>query len=271
MISEPLNMSIHVKGVPHGYAASIGGYRASFHHNLFANAAGRNPSVAGSQGPNAVFDFSNNVVFNWEHRSCDGKPVELNFVGNYYKPGPATREEVKRRLVRIEDASKYGHTSKWYISDNVIEGYPRFSADNWSGAVDFGEGTSMEKNRSYSSFDNGGYVVRDAESSFAEVLKSVGVIAPNRDVVEERIIMEVRTGNTTYGNGIIDRVNQTEGWPELKSGPSPRDADKDGMPDEWEKQSGLDPGNPADGNNDQNCDGFTNLEEYLNSLFPSQI
>jgi pectate lyase len=266
MFSEPLNMSIHPKRNPHGYAASIGGDRASFHHNLFANAAGRNPSVAGFQGGNEVFDFSNNVVFNWEHRACDGKPVKLNFVGNYYKPGPATRENVKGRVVKIEDASKYGYISKWYISDNVIEGYPHYTEDNWSGAVDFDEGSSMEKNRSYSPFENGGYVVRDAEQVYEEVLANVGVIAPARDEVEDRIIREVRTGKTIYGNGIIDRVEQTEGWPELKSAPAPADTDHDGMPDKWEKKHGLDPGNPADGNDDRNGDGYTNLEEYLYSL-----
>jgi len=265
MISEPLNFSVHTKGKPHGYAATIGGQRASYHHNLFANAAGRNPSVAGSPGRDEVFDFSNNVVFNWQHRTCDGKPVQINFVGNYYKPGPATRENVKRRLVRIEDASKYGHTSKWYISDNIIEGYPGYTEDNWRGAVDFEEGTSMEKNRSYTAFENGGYVVRDPEQIYEEVLANVGVIAPGRDKVEERIIREVRTGKTTYGDGIIDRVDQTEGWPELKSIPAPKDTDNDGMPDEWEKQYGLDPENPTDGSEDRDGDGYTNLEQYLNS------
>lgn len=265
ILSEPLNKSIHRSGA-HGYAATIGGARASYHHNLLTNAAGRNPSVAGFHGGNEVLDFSNNVVFNWQHRTCDGKPVNLNFIGNYYKPGQATREHVKRRLVKIEDATKYGYTSKWYISDNIIEGYPELSADNWSGAIDFDEGTSMEKNRSYTPFENGGYVVRDAAESYEEVLDYAGVIVPGRDDVEERIIREVRTGKTTYGNGMIDRVEQTGGWPELKSTEPLKDSDEDGMPDDWEKQNGLDPGNPTDGKGDLNGDGYTNLEEYLQSL-----
>jgi pectate lyase len=265
LISEPLNFSLH--GRPHGYAASIGGKRASYHHNLFANAAGRNPSVsAGLEASDKVFDFSNNVVFNWQHRTCDGKPERINFTANYYKPGPATREHVKRRLVKIEDASKYGYISKWYISDNIIEGYPQYSEDNWSGAVDFDEGTSIENNRSYTPFENGGYVVRDADEIYEEVLDHVGAVLPRRDIIDERIIREVRTGETTYGDGMIDRVEQTEGWPVLKSAPAPEDTDKDGMPDEWEEQHGLDPGDPADGNQDRDGDGFTNLEEYLNSL-----
>jgi hypothetical protein len=46
----------------------------------------------------------------------------------------------------------------------------------------------------------------------------------------------------------------------------PRDSDGDGMPDEWERQHGLNPNNPADGALDKNGDGYTNVEEYLNSL-----
>jgi hypothetical protein len=124
----------------------------------------------------------------------------------------------------------------------------------------------MEKNRSSAPFENGGYVVRDAADIYEEVLANAGAIFPERDIVDDRIIREVRTGKTTYGDGMIDRVDQTDGWPELKSSPAPEDTDHDGMPDEWEKQHGLDPGNPADGNGDLNGDGYTNLEEYLNNL-----
>ena len=35
----------------------------------------------------------------------------------------------------------------------------------------------------------------------------------------------------------------------------------DGMPNAWERKHGLDPGNAADGAQDANGDGYTNLEE----------
>jgi hypothetical protein len=38
------------------------------------------------------------------------------------------------------------------------------------------------------------------------------------------------------------------------------------MPDKWELDCGLNPGNRADGSDDRDKDGYTNLEEYLNSL-----
>jgi hypothetical protein len=40
------------------------------------------------------------------------------------------------------------------------------------------------------------------------------------------------------------------------------------MPDEWEKQHGLDAATAADGNADADGDGYTNLEEYLNATEP---
>lgn len=41
----------------------------------------------------------------------------------------------------------------------------------------------------------------------------------------------------------------------------------DGMPDAWEREHGLDPANPAD-RNGLGSNGYTNLENYLNSIAP---
>ncbi|NQT00607.1 MAG: hypothetical protein HQ580_01145 [Planctomycetes bacterium] len=48
--------------------------------------------------------------------------------------------------------------------------------------------------------------------------------------------------------------------------PAPQDTDQDGMDDKWEKQNQLNPKDPADRNGDRNNDGYTNLEEYINSI-----
>jgi hypothetical protein len=42
------------------------------------------------------------------------------------------------------------------------------------------------------------------------------------------------------------------------------------MPDNWELACGLNPDDRADGNGDRDKDGYTNLEEYLNSLVVSR-
>jgi len=57
-----------------------------------------------------------------------------------------------------------------------------------------------------------------------------------------------------------------EGYGTLAAGASPVDGDRDGMPDPWESARGLDPADERDGVLDDDGDGYTNLEEYLNEL-----
>ena len=99
LISEALNAAGHSNyedGKEHGFAASISGDVGSFHHNLLAHCAGRNWSLAGGLDGNGFYqgrlDIFNNVVYNWSTRTTDGGAHEVNFVGNYYKPGAATTQ-----------------------------------------------------------------------------------------------------------------------------------------------------------------------------------
>lgn len=133
LISEALNAAGHKKyppGTQHGYAASIG----SFHHNLLANNEGRNWSLAGGLEKKTStyagrMDLRNNVVFNWNHRATDGGAHEVNFVNNYYQPGPAPpQSDVAYRLLKPEsERSKTvkDHFGQAYVSGNIVEGYDR--------------------------------------------------------------------------------------------------------------------------------------------------
>ncbi len=79
-------------------------------HNLWAIKSCRNPSI----GWNGVFNFVNNVVYNWVHRSSDGGDytAKFNMINNYYKPGPATPTEgnIGHRILKPEAGrSKLDH------------------------------------------------------------------------------------------------------------------------------------------------------------------
>ena len=74
-----------------------------------------------------------------------------------------------------------------------------------------------------------------------------------------------RFDNESYKLGIITDPGQMGGYPEYK-GEAYVDTDKDGMPDEWEKQNGLDPKDPSDANGDITGDGYTNIEKYINGI-----
>lgn len=260
ILSEPLHNSVHSKGA-HGFAASVGGPRLSMHHTLFANSPGRNPSLAGP----VLMDFRNNVIFNWHHRSIDGGVYSINIVNNYFKSGPATQANLRHRIVRVEDPPGQG-IGKYYVDGNYVVGFPEITADNWSGGVVPDGNFDVSVARVDVPFLVPPVVTQTAEGAYEYVLGYAGAVLPNRDAVDERIVREVRTGQPTYGVGIVNDVSEVDGWPVLRSLPAPVDSDKDGMPDEWELARGLDPFDPSDGRLDRDGDGYTNLEEYLNEL-----
>src|SRR5262245_31316852 len=72
----------------HTFGSPVGGQNSTFHQNLWACNAGRNPSI----GMDGDFNFLNNVIYNWRHRTVDGgdQKSKYNIINNYYQPGPAT-------------------------------------------------------------------------------------------------------------------------------------------------------------------------------------
>ena len=94
----------------------------------------------------------------------------------------------------------------------------------------------------------------------------------SRDVVDSRIVREVKDGNYTYEGsqgstgGLIDSQSDVGGWPVLNQTEALVDTDGDGIPDEWEIANGLDPENPNDGKKKTLQKGYTNVEVYMNSL-----
>jgi pectate lyase len=76
---------------------------------------------------------------------------------------------------------------------------------------------------------------------------------------------------TKYGIAAaeVDSSNSWfNGWPVIANGTPYVDTDHDGMPDVWETQYGFSPTNAADGAQDADGDGYTNLEEFLNGTNP---
>jgi hypothetical protein len=265
IISESLHHSYHPKG-EHGYGGIWGGKGASFHHNLLAHHASRTPRFHGSryhhEPEKELVDFRNNVIYNWGFNSAyGGEGGKHNMIANYYKYGPATQP--RDRIVE-----PWAANSSWFIVENFVYGFPDISANNWAGGVQGKYVDSVQV--AEIPFVVEPVRTHSAEAAFEMVLADAGATLPRRDSVDARIISEVRRGSATYngllGAGIIDSQNQAGGWPLLHSTPASPDFDHDGMPDEWELTQGLDAGNPADRNSDHNGDGYTNLENYLNSL-----
>jgi hypothetical protein len=67
------------------------------------------------------FDYRNNVIFNWNHRTMDGgdETSLINVINNYYKPGPATNPDMRSTIARIEQRDMYSpgrafEAGNWY-------------------------------------------------------------------------------------------------------------------------------------------------------------
>ena len=265
----------------HAFGGTWGGEDATFHHYLFACNTGRNPSI----GMGGEFDYRNNVVFNWRHRTMDGgdETSLVNVINNYYKPGPATNHNMLSTMVRIEERDMYspgkrwqaGHwypqmpkrPGKWYVAGNLVEGFPNVTADNWQGMR--GPEEIARVNTPFEGWPVNQETARDA---FHTVLAKAGATLPQRDAVDARVIDMVRTGTTTTDNGIVNDPREVGGYPTYRFSPEdvPTDTDHDGMPDAWEEQYQLNPAEAADGSTDADGDGYTNVEEYLNGTSPRQ-
>ena len=279
LIAEALNLSIHKKyvgtGKGHSFAGSISGDIGSFHHNLLAHNAGRNWSLAGGLDRSAKrlagrLDIRNNVVYNWNHRTTDGGVLELNYVNNFYLPGPASRVFTLLK----PDPGDPDRGMRAYMAGNVIDGKVG-PDDNWRAAVV--PASDLPKLRSDTPLYESFVTTQSAREAYDTVMADVGATRPRQDAVDRRVIADVRNRSFTFTGskgklpGIIDSQADAGGWPEYRGGDPPADTDHDGMPDAWEKARGLNPADPTDGPADPDGDGYTKLEDYLNALADGKV
>ena len=189
-----------------------------------------------------AFDFRNNVVFNWRHRTVDGgdETSLVNYINNYYKPGPGTIPNMRATFARIEQRSMYSPGSawaeggwytkapnrpgKWYVAGNIMDGSKEVTENNWLGM------DGPEKLARVNTPFEGWPVVphETASAAFESVLAKVGATLPKRDAVDKRVIEMVRTGKTITETGIIKDISEVGGYPALTYDPAKVIVDKDG-------------------------------------------
>lgn len=289
LISEALNIAWHpnyTKGNGHGYAATIGGDKGSYHHNLLAHNAGRNWSMGGGLDGAGAYagkaDMFNNVCYNWTTRTTDGGVHNGQFVNNYYKMGPASTHT----LLFTADLEGAGSgTQEYYVNGNIRQAKGngaetthsyKEGGDNDIYKYELSGGQVLDwtvfVNKPY--FDSRA-TVETARAAFKNVLSDVGCSLPILDNHDVRMIGETLNGTySTIGSrkgtkGIIDNENDSgcEGFGGLNivtaERPTGWDSDGDGIPAWFETAMGW---SDSDKNNnaDNDDDYWTDLEEYLN-------
>ena len=252
IVSEGLRNSLHPKG-EHSNGILVGMAGASteisIHHNLMAHNLRRNPMIASGNTAEVI----NNIVYNWEIGTTITGEVDV--IANVYKVGNNTGNA--KGVILPPWAPTVGFI---YVKDNIGPGRENNTGDDWL-IVDGSDDTRLFNPVFPSSFVH----VDDVEDVFDLVLDNVGAIAPHWDVVDQRIIQDVKNG-TGY---LIDSQDDVGGWPVLSSGTPWPDIDNDGMDDDWEIDFF---GNLAmTTNGDHDGDGYLNIEEYINSKLSGVI
>ena len=228
----------------------VGPVNVSFIKNYIANNKGRN----GQFGNLVTGEICNNVVYNWGGSAMrlDAGAV-ANLVGNYYKAGPSTTVD---REVKITKNYEDGPT-KLYVKGNIGPNRPSNSLPQ--NALVFLAGGAVNI--------SGSPVINSYESSYLSAFEARDYVLENagalpRDAIDQRIV------NQFYSNKgkIIADEDEVGGFKTTKGGSYPNDSDNDGMPDSWEAANNLNP-NVKDHNGDKDGDGYTNIEEYINSIY----
>lgn len=244
IVSQGINITNHSTG------GLMQDGRWSIIRTLYHSNKTRNPKARGTQ------ECINSVLYNWgTHGYIMGDTEglsECNLVGNYFIYGPSSNAE--------------SHIT------NTTPSFHVFGKDNWVDAnkdgilngklmTDYKTATVSNTPFAYP----GVGTPLTAKAALDHVIKNAGA-SKVRDVVDNLLIKQL----TSYGkegkiltteddNGISGNVGT------VANGTTPLDTDRDGMPDEWEIQRGLN-SKMADDKGDDDKDGYTNIEEYLSCL-----
>ena len=269
MFGEALNNSNHHKG-DHAMLMSFRRTdgNVTIHHNLLFSSRNRHPTLGGGKpdesNTHAIFDFRNNIIYNQKESTNLAHGV-FNLINNYYRPGEST----DLALLPLWPKAEAHDVTRGYFSGNYFEGHSRrtqnnYSAMQWGPRSEnyFGDVTLKKFKMAQEPVAPADRpLTQPAKKAYELVLDFAGA-SKVRDSADIRVIQGIRDRT----HKLIDNEKQVGGWPTLKSQKAPLDTDQDGMPDAWETKHKLNPTNPNDRNGDLDKDGYTNLEEYLNSL-----
>ncbi|OGQ14855.1 MAG: hypothetical protein A2138_21275 [Deltaproteobacteria bacterium RBG_16_71_12] len=275
IIGEGLDKARHSKGT-HS-AGLLFGYDTSCtttHHNLFAHNRMRNPLLSDS----GLHDVVNNLVYNWGDAATNigtaaADALHANVVGNHYVPGASLSEPDTFAVVASQGDDPINHFTEprtlfgpagellLYLADNV--GPHAEAGDPFAiASLGWGDVRLPAAMRAAERLQTAPVTTEAGADVVVTLLADVGATPARRDAVDTRIVDDVRNGT----GEIIDSPEEVGGHPALAPGAALPDGDHDGMPDAWEDALGLDAASAEDAIDDDDGDGYTNVEEYLHSL-----
>ncbi len=222
--------------------------RLSFNNNVIAHILERGPWVAAKQ-----FQMVNNVFYNRRNRfammgNTDYWPDPMNatMVGNTFIDGQNMGTSARPAIAR----QKIAAGSRLFETDNTYDPGDRTNASPLydpllepyrvtSSPIEGGHGTD-------------GYMPLPSTEAYRAVLLSVGARPNDRDIMEVRVMNDIAVGATQPA--LLQRPGKTKnnvieagGWPVYAQNPAT-----------WTL--------PANPNDDDDHDGYTNIEQWLQQL-----
>ena len=257
----------HSEGGLWGSGAPDG--RATMHHMLYAHNRLRNPRLTGGDDVPSVLTMYNCVVYDWlEYATHTGSErVHFNWLNNFYKPGPSTPAEISTHAFEFHGDPE----ARIYAHGNHIAASSEATANNKLAVFHnqkFKKMSAADKElmKVDAPFGEPLPPMQSAQDAYDAVLADVGATLPARDAADLRIVQSVRGGR----GGLIQKetdLPEHQRWPDYRSLPAPADADKDGIPDFWETQFGMDPHDAKDSAR-ISAGGYANIEHYINNTSP---
>jgi pectate lyase len=226
VFAEPLNDSGHLQydgsgTMKHGYGVLLGtapNSSVTMIGNLFAHQVERNPLSRAAE-----FVFVNNVVYDRGTMDLDvqaegGRSSKNSVVGNVFIDGPSLNRDTKPIYIRTSGNLKLGSSSRAYLWDNVSPDVGA-SLDKLM-VLTGGDVISGLISTSTAPVWNSGLVARGTAGNavYERVLLNAGARPKDRDVVDKRIVSEVRARsgkviNCVSADGSTRCQKNAGGWP----------------------------------------------------------
>ncbi|MDW5289359.1 T9SS type A sorting domain-containing protein [Formosa sp. PL04] len=270
------------KGAIFGGASGVNIGKISVLNNLWYNISHRFPNVNGYGGD---YEVINNVVWTVKNRLIRGNGnFNLNHLSNYYDFGDQAIADKRLNMYNLQSyVPKIYTNGNKYVAKNSISpltySVSEMNSNNtkaWKFFLDAG-GYSTGDQVPSNYFENNQFNlfgakinVQSADAAFNDVKNDVGCNASlnadgskssNLDVLDIEWLSNVKKGSYTSG---MSESSYSVPSISSKSRPSNYDTDKDGMADEWERNTFGDLS--KNGTADSDGDGYTDLEEFLNGV-----
>lgn len=275
IIAEGLSNSIHPKG-EHSKGMLVSNWegtkgdedsRITITSNLFSDNMARNPEVRAGQDVEIVNNFVYDYGLGYSAIAVGGGSggtllTSVKVVGNVMTPALSTTSATKTPI----SFEKMGAGSTVELFDNLDTVLAADALGNQAQSKLFaglkGAAITAAVSAPASAVELGsGATVRDSSQVAAYVLANAGAVnGAGRDSVDTRIINEAANGTGKIINAVADVNGKDTAY-----AVGVADTDRDGMVDWFEDLYGFNK-LVADNNGDNDRDGFTNVEEYINGL-----